>query len=181
MPTVNKAGLNTTVAAGVLSDGTNFFRQEGAGVQVDGGAGTLDQGTVGLYKIIQVTSAEILALHATPKTLIAAPGAGKVIFPRSVLFFLDYNSAAYSGIAAGEDWTIRYTDASGATVATLETTGFLDATADALRWLLPTTTAAITPVANSPIVLHQSTGEVTTGNSPVYVRIDYDILPSTLA
>lgn len=180
MPTVNKAGLNATVNTGFLSDGTDQFRREGAGIQVDGGAGTLDQGTVGLYKVVQVTSAEILALFATPKTLIAAPGAGKMILPRSVTFHLDYNSAAYAGIAAGEDWAIKYTDAAGAIVATLETTGFLDATSDQNRWLLPTTTAAFTPVANAPIVLHQLVGEITTGNSPVYVRIDYDILPSTL-
>jgi hypothetical protein len=125
---------------------------------------------------VTVSSAELLALNATPKTLVAAPGAGKAIVPTLVTLFLDYNSAAYDGIAAGEDLALKYTDASGATLATIEATGFLDATADAVRFAFPTTTAAFTPVANAPLVLHMLTGEIATGNSPLKVRVDYKII-----
>lgn len=134
---------------------------------------------------VEVTAAEMLALNATPKTLVAAPGAGRVLVPVGALFFLDYNSAAYAGIATGEDMAIRYTNGSGAVAATVETTGFLDQTADQLRWLnagaTPAATAGgLTPVANAALVLHMTTGEITTGDSPLFVRTYYVNLPATL-
>jgi hypothetical protein len=125
---------------------------------------------------VTVTTGQLLALNATPKTLVAAPGAGKALVPTLITLFLDYNSTAYDGIAAGEDLVLRYTDGSGAALATIEATGFLDATADAVRWAIPASTAAFTPVANSPLVLHMATGEIATGDSPLKVRIDYKII-----
>lgn len=122
---------------------------------------------------VTVSSAELLALNATPKTLVAAPGAGKALILVAAELWLDYGSAAYDGIAAGEDLTIKVSDAAGATLATVETTGFLDATADAFRYVEPTTTAARTPVANAPLVLHLLTGEITTGDSPLKLRVLY--------
>jgi hypothetical protein len=129
---------------------------------------------------VTVTTGELLALNATPKTLVAAPGTGYAIALDSAVVFLDYNSAAYDGIAAGEDLTIRYTNGSGALLATVETTGFLDATADAVRFVQPTTTAAITPADNAALVLHLSTGEIATGNSPLKVKVNYYLSPTSL-
>lgn len=126
-----------------------------------------------------ITSEQLLALNATEQPLVAAPGAGKVLIFKGAMMFLDYGGTAYSGIGATEDLTIRYTDESGAVVANIETTGFLDATADAIRWVSPASVAAVTPVANSPLVLHLSAGEVTTGNSPLLVRTFYDVLDSS--
>lgn len=128
---------------------------------------------------VTVSSAELLALNATPKTLIAAPAAGKALVLVAAELWLDYATTAYDGIASGEDLTIRYTNGSGTTLATIETTGFLDATADAFRYVEPTTTAAITPVAEAPLVLHLSTGEIATGDSPLKVRITYRELTLT--
>jgi len=122
---------------------------------------------------VTVSSAELLALNATPKTLIAAPGAGKANILVAAEFWLDYATTAYAGIADGEDLAIKVSDASGATLATVETTGFLDATADAFRYVEPTTTAARTPVANAPLVLHMLTGEIITGDSPLKLRLLY--------
>lgn len=122
---------------------------------------------------VTVSSAELLALNATPKTLLAAPGAGKALILVAAELWLDYATTAYGGIAAGEDLAIKVTDAAGATLATVETTGFLDATADAFRYVEPTTTAARTPVANAPLVLHLLTGEIATGDSPLKLRLLY--------
>lgn len=132
------------------------------------------------YAEVTVSSAELLALNATPKQLVAAPGSGLMLVPELAVLFLDYNSAAYDGIAAGEDLTLRYTNASGALVATVETDPFLAATADAVRVVWPTTAAALTPVANAALVLHLSSGEIATGNSPLKVRVYYRVLPATL-
>ena len=129
---------------------------------------------------VTVTTAEVLALNATPKTIVAAPGAGKVIIFHGALVALDYNSAAYGGIAAGDQLLFRYTNGSGAAAsAELESDGFLDATADAIRTIKAIYTD-ITPVANSPLVLHMATGEVTTGNSPLKVKAFYSVISTDL-
>lgn len=128
---------------------------------------------------VTVSSAELLALNATPKTLIAAPAAGKALILVAAELWLDFATTKYDGIAAGEDLTIRYTDGSGALLATIETAPFLAAEADAFRYVEPTTTAAITPVAEAPLVLHLSTGEIATGDSPLKLRLLYRELTLT--
>lgn len=125
---------------------------------------------------VTVSSAELLLLNTTPKTLLAAPGANKAIIMDGATLWLDYGGAAYDGIAAGEDLNIRYTDGSGQLVATIEATGFLDASADAVRYVYPATTAAITPVANAAMVLYMATGNIATGNSPLKVKLNYKII-----
>jgi hypothetical protein len=127
-----------------------------------------------------VSSAELLALNATPKELVAAPGAGYALILDSAILFLDYATTDYAGIAAGEDLTIKYTDASGAVQATIETTGFLDASADATRWVRQVTTAAFTPADNAALVLHLLVGEIITGDSPLKVRVFYKVIPTAL-
>lgn len=122
---------------------------------------------------VTVSSAELLALNMTPKQLVAAPGAGKALILVDAQFNLPYNSAAYAGIAAGEDLEIRYTNGSGQLVATIETAGFLDQTASQNRHIYPADTAAITPVDNGALVLDLAVGEIITGNSPLKVRVRY--------
>lgn len=128
----------------------------------------------GNQKDVVISSAEILALHVTPKTLIAAPGAGKAIALERGVFFLDYNSIAYASVGAGDDLNIRYTDGSGAVAGTVETTGFLDQTADKYALLTPPAGSLILP-ANAPLVASLN-GAVTTGNSPVAARLTYNII-----
>ena len=133
-----------------------------------------------------ISNAQVLALNATPVAVIPAPGAG---------YFIKVNwwtvikpaGTAYGGVAAGEDLVLKYTDGSGAIcAAAVETTGFLDqATAQtrhagalAGSGAAASTPADFTPVANAAVVLHLLSGEVTTGTSPLYILVDYDIIPS---
>lgn len=156
------------VSEGYQVDGADVI--DASGVVV----GTLAETAI-RYAEVTVSSAEILALNATPKTLVAAPGAGKVLEFVSATAILDYNSAAYAGVGATEDLVIRFTDASGAIVSTtLETTGFIDQTSDQLRTHKAIVTD-LTPVANSPLVLHLLNGEVTTGNSPIRYKVAYRV------
>lgn len=128
-----------------------------------------------------LSSAQILALNATPITVVAAPGAGKALIYEGCHLMLDYNSTAYAGIAAGEDLAIKYTDASGAQVAEVETTGFLDQTNDEHRWAYPAGNTgavlpSVEPVEDAPLVAHMLVGEITTGNSPVHYRVHYRVI-----
>lgn len=128
---------------------------------------------VGVLKVADkiITTGELLALNATPITLVAAPGAGKYLHLVAAYLFLDFATTAYDGIAAGEDLTIKYTNGSGTTASTIEATGFLDAAADALAIAAPT--SGVVAVANAALVLHMLTGEIATGDSPLKVRTIY--------
>ena len=128
---------------------------------------------------VTVSSAELLALYTTPKTLVAAPGAGNILVLDSAQLWLDYATTAYDGIASGEDLSIKYTNGSGAEVAQIEATGFLDGTADETRYVRAASAAAVQPVANAALVLHMLVGNIATGDSPLKVRTFYRVLPET--
>ena len=134
---------------------------------------------LGLVTIVDITSAQLLALNATPVTLMAAPGAGLAIVIDRVEAYKAAGTA-YDGIASGEDLTLKYTDASGAVCATIETTGFLDQATAQLRAYRALTTELV-PVANAAIVAHLLTGEIATGDSDVSLRITYRVIPTTFA
>lgn len=128
---------------------------------------------------VTVSSAEILALNATPKTLVAAPGVGKILQFIGALAVLDYNSIAYDGIAAGEDLGIRYINGTGNFLASFEATGFLDQASDQIRiapQYSPLANNLTAANENQPLVLHMSGGEIATGNSPVKIRIWYRVI-----
>jgi hypothetical protein len=143
-----------------------------------GMASTGDEATLAVRKATgTITTAQVLALNATPIELVPAPGAGYYVEVVNVHLWLDYNSAAYNGVAAGEDIAIKYDDASGTIIASVETTGFIDQTNDEHRVLAPTGTAlhASIPEGNQPIVIHLLAGEVATGNSPIKFEILYRV------
>ena len=123
---------------------------------------------------VTITSAELLALNATPQQLVEAPGEGKYIEFVSAAWHKPAGTA-YAGIAAGEDLAIKYTDGSGAQVNTsLETTGFLDQTTAQTRHNVPVV-GNVTPVENAALVAQLLVGEITTGDSPLYVTIRYRV------
>lgn len=135
-----------------------------------------------LQRVVRVSVAEMLALFATPKTLVPAPGAGFALVLDSISFHKPAG-AAYAGVAAGEDLSVKYTNAAGAELAGCEATGFLDqATAQtrhAHAYRAASGVSQITPVANAALVLHMLIGEITTGDSPLDVQVNYKVVPAT--
>lgn len=124
-----------------------------------------------------ITSAQLLALNATEQEIVAAPGAGEIVVPELVIVRKPAGTA-YAGIATGEDLAVKYTDASGAAAtSSIETTGFLDQTTAETRMVRGLTTT-VEPVANAALVLHLLSGEITTGDSDLYVRTYYRVVPS---
>lgn len=111
---------------------------------------------------ISLTNAEMLALRATPKSLVAAPGAGKVLqFLGAVVYQL--NVGGYTETA--DNLAIKYTNTAGASASTdIETTGFVDQTSAQYRCVTPINNAAA--VANAALVLAQTgDGEFGGGNA----------------
>lgn len=131
-----------------------------------------------------LTSAQILALFATPITVITAPGAGLANVIIDATFWLNA-ATAYAGIAAGEDLVLAYTDASGAQASPIiEATGFLDQATAQVRHVQGlglsggTTGADVAPVANAAIVAKLLVGEITTGTGVLKYRIGYKTIPT---
>lgn len=133
-----------------------------------------------------ITSAQLLALNATPIEVVAAPGSGRFI---QVEKWMAYKPAgtAYAGIAAGEDLVLKYTDGSGVQVASpIETTGFLDQATAQTTWATTkgsadnATPASALAVANAAIVAQLLVGEIITGNTGVFIKVWYHEYPMVL-
>lgn len=121
-----------------------------------------------------IATAAVLALNATPITVVAAPGVGVFTEFLGAYVLLDYNAAAYVD-GAGEDLVFKYTDSSGAEVSIEADGSLFDGTADACVWIPPIGAAAavgaVEMVDNAVIVLHLLSGEWITGDSPLKVRV----------
>lgn len=90
----------------------------------------------------QLTNDEIKALEATPITLIASV-ASTAIVVHKVMLFLDDTGADYTESA--DNLVIEYAD--GTDIVVIEATGFIDATADAARLIIPRDGAAVVVAA----------------------------------
>jgi hypothetical protein len=126
---------------------------------------------------VALSSADILALRATPKTLVAAPGAGLLLEFCGGVLILDATATAYVESAA--NLAVKYTDGSGAKVSDdIETTGFIDQTADTMTSMRPKLDAIVakTGCENKALVLHNlGAGEYTTGTGVIRAKVAYRV------
>lgn len=161
------------------------------GKQVPVGEGKYKSASDGLIlrcaeSIITQTEQQVLA--ATQQTLVLAPGAGYVNVFAGALFSLDFGTVATDDVSGNGNLVIRYTNGTGATVAFLEANNFIDATADALAWVMPNDDVAgaanipIVPVANAALVLDNDGSEFagSTADSLLKVAVWYYTLPTAL-
>lgn len=136
--------------------------------------------TILQYASVTITNAQLKALRATPKTLVAAPGAGKVIEFVSLLLSLDYGTNVFTETA--DNMAVRYTDGSGVIVSqAIEATGFIDAAADTVTFGLPKIDPIVTAAgsANQALVLHNTGDGEWGGNAGadtiVYAKVAYRV------
>lgn len=119
---------------------------------------------------VSLSSAQILALNTTPVTLVAAPGAGKIIQPIAVMFNLVYNTTTYATNILAQ---IRYAGIS----ANFITSTILGLTASTLARLLASTSLTFAAVpSNTALILDTQTGNPTTGNSTMDVYLTYTVI-----
>lgn len=153
---------------------------------VAAGMQELETAVENIQKVVSgtISSAEILALNATPKELIAAPGAGKLIVIDEVELFLDYGSAQYAA-GAGEDLTIQYATSDTAIVSVdNDSEGFLLAAASANRLVKPSLYSGDGSAAlfdpddgdNEAIEAQILVGEWITGDSDIKYSIKYHVV-----
>lgn len=128
---------------------------------------------------VTISNAEIKALRAAPKTLIAAPGAGKFIQLVSAVLLLNYGSNALTESA--DDLQIRYTTSNVAAAAAIDATGFITATADTMIWAAVSalTAQAATDLANKAIELQNAGDGEYAGNvgvdTTLIVKVSYRV------
>jgi len=121
---------------------------------------------------ITLTTAEVKALFASPKALVPAPGAGKVVDLLSAGLFLDYNSATYDTQGA---LTIQTTTTGTAQSDQIAAAAFLFKTADAYAGL-QVLSAERQLDAGEGLSLACATANPATGDSPITVKVSYRIL-----
>lgn len=122
---------------------------------------------------IALSSAEILALNATPKTLIPAPGTGKVIVVRGITLKMVTTATQYANGGALE---FRYTNASGAKVTADIAAAVVTAAAGTSYTSVAGVTTSLTNVVNSLISLNNATAAFITGTGTGVIGISFEIL-----
>ena len=122
---------------------------------------------------VSLTSANLLALRATPITLVAAPGAGKLTQFLGASLFMDSTATAYTESA--DNLVIRYQNTTGDVVSEIiETTGFIDQTTDQYTQAIPVIDPIVAKAVceNTALVLHNNgDGELAVGTGVLRVKI----------
>jgi hypothetical protein len=181
--------LTASTSAGILIESNNgtdvalFGAGGGAGATYYGGVNVTGALTSASWNdvyttTVTVSSAELLDLFNTPKTLIAAPAAGSYISIRSYAMLYDYGGTAYAN--TGNNLQLRYTNAAGVQVdPNMFASGFLDATVDRLYenpFQGSLGSQAASAIVAQPLVLIYASSNLTTGNGVLRIYITYQII-----
>lgn len=127
---------------------------------------------------VDLTATQIKALATTQITLVAAPGANKVLKLISCLLILDNGSTNYDDASGDGNLYIKYVDGSGlAATGSIEGDGFIDCTADTMISVQPAALAATaaSAMSNKALVLDNDGAEFTTGDGTLTVIIHYGV------
>lgn len=126
---------------------------------------------------IPITAAQLKTARATPITLVPAPGAGFVV--QMIWGNIVYKYGAVF-VESGANLAVKYTNGSGDQVSqTVESTGFIDATTDQMRPIVPLNDAAL--VGNAALVLHNvGASEISGTGSAMRVVLKYALVPTGL-
>lgn len=129
--------------------------------------------TLSRYAEVTLTNAQVLAIRATPITMVAAPGAGKKLVFLSAALNVNGTAGAYTETT--DNLQFKYVDGSGVAVSeAVETTGFIDQAGK----MHTSARAKLDGIAteaqsvNVPIVLHNTgDGEFGGGNAANTLKV----------
>ena len=123
--------------------------------------------------VVTLSSAQILALNATPVALVAAPGSGlTTVVERIVVSFTVGTQYANGGVLE-----FRYTNASGAKVTGADlAAAVITGASSSVTILGGNSSANVTAVSNAAIVVDNATAPFITGTGTAVVTVFYSIV-----
>lgn len=154
--------IATQVADGSAEAGKNTIQEV---ADLVGGNGLL------LEAKVSFSSAEILNLFTTPKTLVAAQGAGTVVMPMRILFNKTYVSITYTtniNLVMGTGTVFASTFSNALGFSSSEIAGYTVVSNGSVS---PATSSI-----NAPITLAAATGNPAAGNGTMDVYIYYVVI-----
>ena len=128
-----------------------------------------------LVASVEISSAEILALFTTAKTLVAAPGAGKILDFISLLLAYDKGAVEYT-VAGVTNFQVKYVNKSGTVAsATGNANTLLAQPVDALLIMekLGTPAGYVAGLVNVPLVLSLAGANPGAGNGTIHAKVCY--------
>lgn len=171
---MTQAEINALQTAGTLTNGMIWYNT------TTNSLNSYSNGSIGFSaqsETVTITSAQLLALHATPITLIAAPGAGQMILLQQASMEYVFNTTAYT-VPVGANLRLLI---NGVTVGTdIAATGLLDQVANTIgyaRAANQTTGIATATLANQPLTITNTNAtEFTLGDGTLVVNVLYNII-----
>lgn len=170
----------STTTKGIVEEATEAEMQSGSST---GGTGAKLFVTPALLETVSknitvsLSSANLLAMYATPITVIAAPGAGKVILIENALLSFTHVSTAY---ASGGTIRLQYTGSADNLLTTGFQTNVLNTASNNLDYCVATRNVSYaSPIgiaANTAVQITNATGAYTTGNGTAKLFINYRIV-----
>lgn len=127
--------------------------------------------------VVTLTNAQIKALRATPITIVAAPGSGKMVQLVGWVIINNWGTNALTESTA--NLALKFTDGSWVQVSqTVESTGFVDQTDATLTSIFPKIDAIATEAAatNAPLVIHNLWAGEFAGNAANDVTLTVKVL-----
>ena len=168
----------------------------------------MNEGTRGLWKVrallfgdnvgtalrslqFNMTNAQAKSFRATPVTIVAAQGAGKLIVPIACTISLVYGGTnAFVQGGAGDNFSLKLKDGSGAVLMSGGIGAFTQNTTSAFSVMVPGLAAGsssnITKANgdNQPLVVHNQAAAELTGNAAAdntfVLNLIYTIIPSNV-
>lgn len=129
---------------------------------------------------VSLSSADILALLGTPKTLVAAPGAGFTIVPVMILIEFFGGTIAYTDAGGAVSFSIGSASQALASNAVFLVTVSPNKGIQRVGALLATDTAGNPPTdENAALVISKATNNFAAGNGTAKVLVQYLVLPTT--
>lgn len=119
-------------------------------------------------KELQIEPADLLTLNTAPISVLAAPGAGKFLEVLSMELFIDYETTAYTSV---NDLVLEYSTSGH--IFQITAAGFLDQTSD--KRLIASSPGELAPGLDESVQLKMLTGNPSSGDSPLKLRICYRI------
>lgn len=146
-------------------------------------AGAVDSGkmadTMLHYAAVTISAAQFNGMYATPKVLVAAPGANKLLVLDKLQLLMTYGSAAY---AAGGVAAVQYdVTANGAGViasSTLSAATFQATASTGWNFNAGVVAETFSTCVNKSLALSNITGAFTTGDSAMVAHVWYKIIPT---